>query len=331
MNQRNDTTAMILRELQTETGIVQVAQRPADGYIHLNPLAKASGREVYTWTRSQDTQEYLAVLSSVPQNCGTELLQQIQGGTPRLQGTWAHPLVALKFAAWCDKHFEVQVYKWIDLLRTAGVVDIRPEPANPIQHALTAIAEAVHALDTRKADVIQLYDVERQLVLRIDKVQEQSQQSDARLRDELQHGFGKIEQRLELNRQAALTRARRTAPKGHELWWWRISGGQCINPQCRTALDELSPVHAYNHPVYDEIIPVKDGGQRCIANLQLICWGCNSKKSAQWTDYRPRKVIADAYQADIEGAQYHKILREQLSQQPGLFDIKDDKQDFRAS
>jgi 5-methylcytosine-specific restriction endonuclease McrA len=306
MSQRNSTTALILHSLTTDSGIVQVAQRPTDGYIHLNPMAKAVGKEVFTWTRSKDTQEYFDVLSAVPQNCGTEFLQQIQGGPPKLQGTWAHPQPALKFAAWCDKRFEVQVWAWIDQLRTTGRVDLTAEPSNPIQDHLIATNKAIAYLSGQHG----------QLVVRVDDIE----QNMDHLHHEMQYGFQKVEKRLELNRQAAIDRALRRAPKGHEQWWWRLSAGRCINPQCRKELNELAAPYAHNRPVYDEVIPISDGGKRCIANNQLICHACNAKKGAQWTDYRPPKILAQALEADIQGAQYHELLRQKLSRQPGLFD-----------
>jgi 5-methylcytosine-specific restriction endonuclease McrA len=314
MSQPNSNTALILRKLQTDTGIIEVAQRPTDGYINITQLAKAAGKRVSDWRQNQDTQEYIEVLSIDVGIPTSKLIQIIQGrGSVVEQGTWAHPQAALKFAAWCDKRFDVQVFKWIDALRTQGVVDIRDTPVNPIQHALTAIADAVKALDTRKADVTQLYDVQRQLVLRIDL-------GLTKIRDEMQHGFGQVEKRFEMNRKAAIDRACRTAPRGHERWWWDIASGRYINPRCRILLDALAPSHAHNHPDLDEIIPVADGGRRCIANLQLICHGCNLRKSSKWIDYRPPQVAAQAMDIDAAGARYHATLREKLSQQLGLFD-----------
>jgi 5-methylcytosine-specific restriction endonuclease McrA len=329
MSQSNSNTALILRELRTNVGIVEVAQRPTDGYINITQIAQAVGKDVFDWKRSDGVKEYLEELSLETGISVSKLLQNIRGRGDRVkQATWAHPQPALKCAAWSDKRFEVQVWKWIDELRTTGVVDIRKEPTNPLQRLSLATNEAIAYLAETKADkalVMQLYDAHGQLVLRCDGMEKDA----VHMRDDMQHGFGKVEKRFELNRKAALDRACRTAPKGHQMWWWNIAGGRCINPRCRVALDELSPIYAHNHPVFDELIPVTDGGRRCIANIQLICYGCNSKKSAKWTDYRPPQVIAQAYQADSEGARYHAELRHKLSQQLGLFS-RDGSDDGRS-
>lgn len=110
---------IIVRPLQTLAGEVDVSQRPDDGYIHLNPMADAAGKRVHNWLRLQDTEEYLEELSLETHISASKLILVIQGrGDIVHQGTWAHPQAALKFAGWCNKKFEVQVFKWLELWLT---------------------------------------------------------------------------------------------------------------------------------------------------------------------------------------------------------------------
>jgi hypothetical protein len=106
---------MIMRPLQTIIGEIQVPQRPADGYIHLNPIADASGKSVAHWLENKDTKEYLSELSLDSGIPISKLVIVIRGrGDVVNQGTWAHIQAALKFAGWCNKKFEVQVFKWLE-------------------------------------------------------------------------------------------------------------------------------------------------------------------------------------------------------------------------
>ena len=78
MGYTHNSRVIVLRELQTETGLVTVAQRPADGYINITQIAKAAGKLVADWVRLADTQEYLSVLSLDMGFHIASLLQRIQ-------------------------------------------------------------------------------------------------------------------------------------------------------------------------------------------------------------------------------------------------------------
>ena len=43
----------------------------------------------------------------------SELIQVVRGGDLSTQGTWAHPLVMIDLAQWCDKNTHVKVSKAI--------------------------------------------------------------------------------------------------------------------------------------------------------------------------------------------------------------------------
>lgn len=98
---------------------------PIDRYTCLTDMAKASGKLVKDWVRLDSTTAYLEALSSMAGIPLTNLLVVGKGNQP----TWAHPKVAIKFAAWCSPQFEVQVTSWIDELLTTGSVSIAPKVA----------------------------------------------------------------------------------------------------------------------------------------------------------------------------------------------------------
>jgi 5-methylcytosine-specific restriction endonuclease McrA len=291
MGQLNHNTTLIIRELETETGIVKIGQRP-DGYINLTPMVKAARKLVADWLRSEDTKEYLEELSSVMGIPITELIIVKQGGAPKEQGTWAHPQPALKCAAWCNKKFEVQVYKWIDDLRTTGKAEI--VSGDPFETFFAATANAIKALREEKANITY-----------VDFVHKKVEHGLYLTNNRIDH----IEKDIESKRRLAQKRYQRTAPKSHILLAWDIAGGRCINPHCRKRLEPDSLPSAHNHPDYDEVIPVVDGGRRTLANIQVICHECNLRKSRHWFDYRPKDIRFQAERMDPEGARECDIMR----------------------
>lgn len=111
-------------------GIVQhqyenfsIPQRESDGYVDLTQMAKARGKKVNDFLRLKQTGAYLKALSA---NTGIPVLDLIcsdVGGNH--SGTWAHPEVAVKFAAWLSAEFEV----WA--MRTLVKI-INGQPARPV-------------------------------------------------------------------------------------------------------------------------------------------------------------------------------------------------------
>lgn len=281
MSSREGSTALIQRELVTDAGLVPISLRP-DGYINITQIAKAAGKLVGNWVKAQDTQEYLAALSlDIPIEIST-LLVTVQGrGDVVEQGTWAHPEVAIDFAAWCNKKFKIQVNRWINELRTTGHVDLRHTAANPI-------AAAIQYLDQQHNGLVLHVDfIERKLVTRVEQVEHS-----------VHNRVDRLDADLEAYRRAGWKRYQRQAPKGHEQWWWDIAMRRCINPQCRVELDPLSAPNAPNHPDYDEVVPIVDGGRRTLGNMQLICHQCNLRKGRRWYDYAPVEIRFKAESLD---------------------------------
>jgi hypothetical protein len=99
---------------------------PDNQYICLTDMADANGKLFGNWYQLKSTSEYLDKFSSVIAIPITELLQVVQGGSPDLQGTWAHPKIAIRFAQWCNVEFAIQVDFWIDELLNTGKVELAP-------------------------------------------------------------------------------------------------------------------------------------------------------------------------------------------------------------
>jgi hypothetical protein len=89
----------------------QLIQRRDDGFVNLTQMCQANGKQINDFFRLKSTKEYLTALESETGITVTQLYQVFQGGNGS-QGTWGHPLVALrlaqwispKFAVWCDAH-----------------------------------------------------------------------------------------------------------------------------------------------------------------------------------------------------------------------------------
>jgi len=62
-----------------------------------------------------------------PEGVWIEPIEVSKGGRPQEQGTWGHPEVALKLAAWINPRLEVWVYRTTTKLMTAGEVKLRDE------------------------------------------------------------------------------------------------------------------------------------------------------------------------------------------------------------
>jgi hypothetical protein len=90
-----------------------IYQRPKDGYINATAMCQAAGKQFKHWNENRTTKDFLVALSSAAGIPTTELVQSIQGGDHRLQGTWVHPQVAINLGQWVSPAFAVQVSQWV--------------------------------------------------------------------------------------------------------------------------------------------------------------------------------------------------------------------------
>jgi len=90
-----------------------IYQRPKDGYINATAMCQAAEKQFKHWNENKTTKDFLAALSAAAGIPTTELVQSIQGGDPRHQGTWVHPQVAINLGQWVSPTFAVQVSQWV--------------------------------------------------------------------------------------------------------------------------------------------------------------------------------------------------------------------------
>jgi len=104
-----------------------ISLRAKDGYVHATAMCKAAGKLWNNYWRNDATQAFLEELSAVTRIRVTELIQQVRGGTPELQGTWVHHKVAIHLAQWLSPRFAVQVSTWVYEWMTLGAPQTKPE------------------------------------------------------------------------------------------------------------------------------------------------------------------------------------------------------------
>lgn len=90
-----------------------IDQRSKDGYINATALCKAAGKEWAAYKRNGRAKRFLNALCADMQICMSDLIQEIRGGHPHLQGTWIHPKVAINLGMWLSPEFEVKVTNWV--------------------------------------------------------------------------------------------------------------------------------------------------------------------------------------------------------------------------
>jgi len=153
----------------------------ADGYWNATEMCQAHGKRIDNFLRLDSTQAYLKAFEAVRVNSLTSeesqtqseqglgkrdseesqtqseqglgkhpplAVSQSRGGRGKQQGTWVHPQVALKLAAWLKPEFEVWVYCTIEKLLVQGEVKLKDE------------IEGLRSTLNQATQTIEEYDVE---------------------------------------------------------------------------------------------------------------------------------------------------------------------------
>lgn len=95
-------------------------------FVNMTQMAKPFNKNAKDFLRTQQTQAFIGVLSRKANMPNGEIVQTIQGGSPELQGTWGHKLLALKFAAWLSAEFELWVMECIEKIMAGEAVFSTP-------------------------------------------------------------------------------------------------------------------------------------------------------------------------------------------------------------
>jgi len=102
-----------------------IPQRESDGYVSLTRMAEAyPSKKMNNFLRSKQTNAYLEALSVNTQKSVLDLITTNVGGSH--SGTWAHPEVSVKFAAWLSPEFEVWAMR--TLVKVINGNTPQPEP-----------------------------------------------------------------------------------------------------------------------------------------------------------------------------------------------------------
>lgn len=92
-----------------------------DGFVSLTDMWHASGgknqHRPNLFLRNDRVRDFIQSLESKVQKCALTILK---GG--RTPGTWAHKLLAYKYASWIDPEFEVGTYTVLDSYFTGDLI-----------------------------------------------------------------------------------------------------------------------------------------------------------------------------------------------------------------
>jgi hypothetical protein len=130
---KEDEKQSILKDLGGEINLngITVLSRE-DGFINATDMCKAGGKQFKNWYRLDSTKELIEELDnklkkSVAHIWATKIVDIIQGGSAKLQGSWIHPDLAVHLAMWISPTFGIQVSGWIRELALTGSVTIGKE------------------------------------------------------------------------------------------------------------------------------------------------------------------------------------------------------------
>lgn len=110
---------------------ISVNQRENDGYVNATELCSAhrqatgERKDPRNWLETNMAKSAMKKLSTVTGIPVTDLFDVKQGG--KLQGTWIHPRLAVRFAMWVNDDFSLQVEDWVHAWLSSGSNPVRLE------------------------------------------------------------------------------------------------------------------------------------------------------------------------------------------------------------
>lgn len=135
MSKNSTVVPPILYALTASDNRPVVEMRIEDGYVNATRMCQAANRLCKDFMRLDNTQTFLKALAAKGGYDPLNLIQSNHGGsTP---GTWVHPQVAIKLAAWCSPDFEVAV---TDLVHRYSKGEVTTEESCAVAGGLTRAA-----------------------------------------------------------------------------------------------------------------------------------------------------------------------------------------------
>ncbi len=136
---------MSLTLFEYQKNNIRFENRNGRVWVCLTDMAKASGKLIGNWNKSESTKEFLNELESI---IGFGIIQSKVGGNiPESErGTWAIEEVAIEFAGWCSVQFKIWMLTQIKTLLTQGYVALIPSKQLTLSSRQLAV-ETAKAVD----------------------------------------------------------------------------------------------------------------------------------------------------------------------------------------
>lgn len=136
---------------------IKISVRESDGYVNLTQMCKAYDKRLDNWLRLKSSKAEMDALSN-SLTSEESLLEVMKGNFSdnREQGTWGHPLLAVKVARWISP----ELANWLDahsyVLMTDGKTSLDVDPFERMQEILSDLRldlDASNSIDDRFYDI----------------------------------------------------------------------------------------------------------------------------------------------------------------------------------
>lgn len=136
---------------------IKISVRESDGYVNLTQMCKAYDKRLDNWLRLKSSKAEMDALSN-SLTSEESLLEVMKGNFSdnREQGTWGHPLLAVKVARWISP----ELANWLDahsyVLMTDGKTSLDIDPFERMQEILSDLRldlDASNSIDDRFYDI----------------------------------------------------------------------------------------------------------------------------------------------------------------------------------
>lgn len=114
-------------------------------FFNATVAANVFGKSPKDWLKTESTKEYIEAVRTILLTEQNQLVRIVQGGNPKLQGTWLHHKLAVPYARWLNARFAV----WCDEI-IFNLLRGEPAPQQPAYahaRALTIDEQAVNKLE----------------------------------------------------------------------------------------------------------------------------------------------------------------------------------------
>jgi hypothetical protein len=132
-NQLPNNDNQIFKSVNSDKTLIlnsfSVIARKEDGYINLNQLCKAGGKDFRKWKRNDKSKAFLEALKASDHLWSDTLIKYVSGSNDE-RTNWGHPQVAINVAQWISPVFDVKVSKWVYELFVFGKVELGNEKTN---------------------------------------------------------------------------------------------------------------------------------------------------------------------------------------------------------